>query len=288
MRADAVSTPAVSVVPVPRMRTTSKHPRPRPTRPLTAFSTTIPTPKPAISGGGSVNWPQTWYVELRAGDSTERRATDSETAARFAAADSGIEEDSLLGALGRGAGDAPGPIPGLRITAPEDELGAEVARLISIVDESVLGPSGARRNLTARRSRSPADVVRTLIGAYGYTLDPVVYTQGVSIGGRLTAWEMGITQDDPTGNIRQIAGPLLADPGPFFESGPDGAALAGLTWACDLARITGDQQAKSRCSWPRLTSSKTQAIPCRRPPPMTISVSKTCSSSLPSSDRRTS
>ena len=27
--------------------------------------------------------------------------------------------------------------------------------------------------------------------------------------------------------------------------GPDGAALAGLAWACDLARITGDKQAQS-------------------------------------------
>ena len=184
-------------------------------------------------------------VELRAGNTTERRATDRGTAERFAAADSVIERDSLLGALGRGVGDAPGPIPGLRITAPPEELKAEVGRLLSVAGESDLNPSGARRNLTARRSRSPADVVRTLIDVYGYTLDPVVYTQGVSISGRLIAWEMGITQDDPTGNIRQVAGPLLDDPGPFFESGPDGAALAGLTWACDLARITGDVQEKT-------------------------------------------
>ena len=184
-------------------------------------------------------------VELRAGDTTERRATDRGTAERFAAADSGIERDSLLGALGRGVGDAPGPIPGLRITAPPEELKAEVGRLLSVAGESDLNPSGARRNLTARRSRSPADVVRTLIGVYGYTLDPVVYTQGVSISGRLIAWEMGITQDDPTGNIRRIAEPLLAGPGPFLESGPDGAALAGLTWACDLTRITGQEQART-------------------------------------------
>ena len=184
-------------------------------------------------------------VELRAGETTQRCATDRGTAERFAATDSGIEEYSLLGALGRGTGDAPGPIPCLRITAPDDELGAEVIRLFSIIGESGLGPSGARRNLTARRSRSPTGVVRILTGVYGYTLDPVVYTQGVSIGGRLIAWEIGITQDDPSGNIREIAGPLLANPIPFLESGPDGAALAGLTWACDLARITGDKQARN-------------------------------------------
>ena len=244
MRADAVSTPAVSAVPSPR-DCGPEAPAPAPYPPVDGFFDHDSDPETRYLWRWVSQLAPDLVLELRAGDSTERRATDRVTAEKFSAADSGIEEDSLLGALGRGAGDAPGPIPGLRITAPEDELGAEVARLISIVDESGLGPSGARRNLTARRSRSPVDVVRTLIGAYGYTLDPVVYTQGVSIGGRLTAWEMGITQDDPTGNIRQIAGPLLADPAPFFESGPDGAALAGLTWACDLARITGDEQAKT-------------------------------------------
>ena len=147
--------------------------------------------------------------------------------------------------MGNGAGDAPGPIPGLRITAPNGELGVEIGRLLANLNKVGVEPSGARRSLVARRKRSPSDVVRILIGTYGYTLDPVVYTQGVSIGGRLMAWETGITQDDPTGNIRQIAESLLADPDSFLDSGPDGAALAGLTWACDMARITGDEQAKN-------------------------------------------
>ncbi len=184
-------------------------------------------------------------VELREGDSAKRQATDRETAKTFGATKSGIEDDSLLGSFGRSAGDAPGPIPGLRIIAPRGELGAEVRRVISAVNDAGIGPSGARRTLAKRQNRRPADVVRSLVGVYGYSLDPVVYTQGVSIGGRLIAWEMGITQDDPTGNIRRIAQALLADPGPFLESGPDGAALAGLTWACDLARITGDEQARN-------------------------------------------
>ena len=176
--------------------------------------------------------------------------------------------------MGNGAGDAPGAIPGLRITAPDGGLGVGIGRLIATVNKVGVEPSGARRSLVARRKRSPSDVVRILIGAYGYTLDPVVYTQGVSIGGRLVAWETGITQDDPTGDIRQIAESLLADPGPFLDTGPDGAALAGLTWACDMARITGDERAATtvhlvgrpirRQERPATASSRRRRFSCRR------------------------
>ena len=190
LRADSVNTPAISAIP---SSFADAPPTPAPYPPADGFFDHESDPVARYLWRWVSHLAPDLVVELRAGDSTERRATDRDTAERFDAADSGIEENSLLGALGRGAGDAPGPVPGLRITAPDDELGAEVARLFSIVGESGPGPSDARRNLTARRSRSPAGVVRTLIGVYGYTLDPVVYTQGVSIGGRLTAWEMGIT-----------------------------------------------------------------------------------------------
>ena len=242
IRADSADTPAISVVPSPfGSGPAASTPYP----PVDGYFDHDADPVSRYLWRWVSHLAPDLVVEIRAGETTQRCATDRGTAERFAATDSGIEEYSLLGALGRGAGDAPGPIPGLRITAPDDELGVDVVRLFSIVGKSGLGPSGARRNLTARRSRSPTGVVRILTGVYGYTLDPVVYTQGVSIGGRLIAWEIGITQDDPSGNIREIAGPLLANPIPFLESGPDGAALAGLTWACDLARITGDKQARN-------------------------------------------
>ncbi len=229
----------------------------------------VPTPRPAGNGVPAAPYPPVdgffdhesdpvarylwrWIgylapdliVEVRGGDSTEWRATDSKTAEQYGAAREGVEDDSLLGAFGNGAGDTPGAIPGLRITAPRGDLGAEIRRLIAIGIEAGIKRSGARRSLAALRERSAADVVRILVGVYGYTLDPVVYTQGVSIGGRLAAWEMGITQADPTGNIRELTESLLTAPSSFLDSGPDGAALAGLTWACDLARTTGDGQAK--------------------------------------------
>ncbi len=244
LRDDKREVPAISVVPSPFVGV-SGVPKSTPYPPVDGFFDHDSDPVARYLWRWVSHLAPDLIVELREGDSAKRQATDRETAKTFGATNSGIEDDSLLGAFGRGAGDAPGPISGLRIIAPRGELGAEIERVISTVDAVGIGPSGARRTLAKRQSRSPADVVRSLVGVYGYTLDPVVYTQGVSIGGRLTAWEMGITQDDPTGNIRRIAQALLADPGPFLESGPDGAALAGLTWACDLARITGDEQARN-------------------------------------------
>ncbi len=243
-RDETPNAPAISVVPSPHAGVTGA-PTSAPYPPVDGFFDHDADPVACYLWRWASHLAPDLIVELCEGDETERQATDRETAKRFGATESGIDDDSLLGAFGRGAGDAPGPIPGLRIIAPRGELGAEVRRVLSTVNGAGIGPSGARRTLAMRQSRSPADLVRSLVGVYGFTLEPVVYTQGVSIGGRLIAWEMGITQDDPTGNIRRIAQALLADPGPFLESGPDGAALAGLTWACDLARKTGDKQAKN-------------------------------------------
>ena len=242
-RNDADGVPAISVVPVPYVADAS-GPASTPYPPLEGFFDHDSDPIARYLWRWAGHLAPDLIVEVRGGDTTEWRATDRETAERFGAAGFGVEDDSLLGASGSGADDAPGPIPGLRITAPDGDLGTEIERFLGIVNKAGIGPSGARRTLAARRKRSPSDVVQILIGTYGYTLDPVGYTQGVSIGGRLVAWETGITQDDPTGNIRRIAKSLLADPGSYLDSGPDGAALAGLTWACDLARITGDERAR--------------------------------------------
>ena len=240
MRNNSDSVPAISVIPAPGL-TGNAAPYP----PVEGFFDHQSDPVARYLWRWVGYLAPDLVIELRGGESTEWRATDRETVERFGAAGFGVEDDSLLGALGSGTGDAPGAIPGLRITAPNGELGVEIGRLLAMVNKVGVEPSGARRSLVVRRKRSPSDVVRILIGTYGYTLDPVVYTQGVSIGGRLVAWETGITQDDPTGNIRQIAESMLANPDSFLDSGPDGAALAGLTWACDMARITGDEQAKN-------------------------------------------
>ncbi len=244
MRNDSDSAPAVSAVPAPCVEG-GGVPSPAPYPPVDGFFDHDSDPVARHLWRWAGYLAPDLIVELRSGDTTAWQATDRATAERFGGVDFGVEDDSLLGAFANGAGDTPGAIPGMRIAAPSGEIGVQIERLLAILNTAGIEPSGARRSLVARRQRSPADVVRILIGTYGYTLDPIVYTQGVSIGGRLVAWETGIAAADPTANIRRIAKSLLADPGSFLDSGPDGAALAGLTWACDLARVSGDERARA-------------------------------------------
>ena len=99
--------------------------------------------------------------------------------------------DSFLAALGADLsnGLTPnglGPIPGLRLTTPPEALGAQLNRLWSSCPEQRhCTASPARRQLEARRARSPLQIARSLAAVYGHTLEPVVYTQGMAISGRL-------------------------------------------------------------------------------------------------------
>ena len=115
MRNDSDSVPAISVVPAPGL-TGNATPYP----PIEGFFDHDSDPvSPAICGGGSVIWRLTLIVEVHeAAIRLSGGRPIAMTAERFGATGFGVEGDSLVGALGNGAGDAPGPIPGLRITAP--------------------------------------------------------------------------------------------------------------------------------------------------------------------------
>ena len=238
------SIPAISIVPAPRTSAADGAPR-SPFPPEDGFFDHAADPLARYLWRWAGNLAPDLVIELRGGGATDWRASDHETAGRLGAGSTTLASDSFLGALGAGAGDSPGRVPGIRISAPGEQLAAEFRRLLAVLGNRVAIPSDAHRNLLARRNRSPTDVARLLTSIYGYTLDPVVYTQGVSISGRLVAWEDGVTSTDPTENIRELADSLLSDPSSLLSSGPDGAALAGLTWACDLARIGGDARART-------------------------------------------
>ena len=97
-----------------------------------------------------------------------------------------IGDDGLLKALGEGYPEGLGPIAGLRLTASSDRLPREISRLFGAAQqEGMLVSSPARRSLDARRARGPLEVARILSRVYGHSFQPVVYTQGVPISGRL-------------------------------------------------------------------------------------------------------
>ena len=151
-------------------------------------------------------------------------------------------EDSLVAALGLPAGDAPGVIPALRLTTHWSGLSDALSLLWSATGRDAdVPPSPARLALEARRARTPLEIGRVLASRYGHGLDPVNYTQGVGISGRLRLAELDPTGISPTGEIAEMIAPMAEDPAAHL-AGAGGAALTGVVWAARLADYTGDEQ----------------------------------------------
>lgn len=98
------------------------------------------------------------------------------------------------------------------------------------------------QTLAARTARAPLAVARILAAAYGYQLDPVVYTQGVAVSGRLRLAPLDTEGADPTPSIVALVEPYVAGTRPLFADQDGGANLAGLVWADELATATGDRR----------------------------------------------
>lgn len=182
-------------------------------------------------------------LELRIGEDTAWEANAA--AQRLATplnASNMREEDSLLAALGTGIPDDLGPIPGLRLTVSLDNLAAQADRLWEIVTQTwVWSASPARRALEARRSRSPLEVARILASAYGHTLDPIVYTQGVAISGRLRLSQLDPEYPDPAGDIASLVEDYSSRGVEQVVGAQAGSStLAGLVWGHELGQATGD------------------------------------------------
>ena len=147
-------------------------------------------------------------------------------------------EQGLLAALGSGHPDGLGTIPGLRLTASDEQMPRELSRLFSMLRQlEVLSKSEARNALDTRRSRPKTEIAKVLAAAYGHTFDPVVYTQGMPISGRLRLHQLEPTGEDPVPDIVRLietftAGGLPQDLAP--------SALASVVWADELADASGD------------------------------------------------
>ena len=150
-------------------------------------------------------------------------------------------DDSLVAALGQPAQDAPGMIPAVRLTTHWTGLTDALRELWGVTGKDAdMPPSPGRTALEARRERTPLEIGRVLAGRYGHALDPVNYTQGVGISGRLRLEELDDVGEGPTGEIAELIAHIAADPGAYLaEAG--GAALTGVIWAARLADYTGDE-----------------------------------------------
>ena len=180
-------------------------------------------------------------VELWSGTGSVR--WECNAAARRLAPGLGAREvahDSLTSALGSGFPEGLGVIPAVRLTCSEEQLAREVSRLFGMLQQDAMaGKSPARQALDSRRSRSPLEIGRILATAYGHTFEPVVYTQGVPISGRLRLAQLSPESGDPAHDIVDLLGDFVQG---GLSDGLAPSALASVVWGSELSRATGDDR----------------------------------------------
>ena len=178
-------------------------------------------------------------LELQSGDSlTWEHNQAAKSLAPGLAAKTISGDRGFLAALGSGHPDGLGTIPAVRLTATDEQLPRELGRLFSMLRQlDVLTRSDARKALDVRRSRSKTEIAKVLATAYGHTFDPVVYTQGVPISGRLRLHQLEPGGDDPTPEVTSLL-QQFAIGGMPEDLAP--SALASVVWADELADATGE------------------------------------------------
>ena len=151
-------------------------------------------------------------------------------------------DSSLVSALSNRNPNNLAPIPALILTCPIDAVESEVSKLWRILaQESVLLSSPARRVLDRRRNRTPIETARILAAAYGHKLNPVIYTQGVALSGRLRLHELDPEGESPVEDIeRMVKGYAVSSITEVFGEDSGGANLAGIVYADELAEATGN------------------------------------------------
>ena len=184
-------------------------------------------------------------LEVRRGESVRWEGNDATGFLPFTVGASRLpDEDTLISALGTGGPEGIGAIPALRLTVDEAGLPGELSRLWeALLQVRTWRPAPGRQELDHRRGRSNLEVAGILAARYGHGLDPIVYTQGVGISGRLQLAELTAGKNESVEDMAALVGPFISVEVDCFGENPGGSALAGLVWSYDLARATGDQRA---------------------------------------------
>ena len=183
-----------------------------------------------------------YVIEVRAGDGVAWECAGVASGVSDALDAQPIPEDSsLLSALSRGTPNDLGQVPGIRLAAPVADISSELQKLWSALD-GMDAPvvSRARSELANRRSRSPLDVAASLVERYGDTLDPVIYTQGVSISGRLRYGALTGEAERYAQGVAELVEPYTSGSKPWFGESDGGANHAGLVWCEEMFEITGE------------------------------------------------
>ncbi|WP_089719277.1 hypothetical protein [Candidatus Entotheonella palauensis] len=182
-------------------------------------------------------------LELRTGSAVRWEASDPTSSLAAALEAVPFESpDQLPAALATGTPNQLGTIPGLCLSTPSGALTSQLERLWSaLAPPAHIAPSPARQALDARRARTPLQIAHTLASTYGYTLDPVVYTQGMAISGRLQLHRLDPASPSPLDDLTRLAEPFVSGASPLDDNAGT-PALGGFVWGIDLANATGDQR----------------------------------------------
>ena len=180
-------------------------------------------------------------VEVRSGDAvTWEHSGVATTIARTMNAAPIAEDDSLLPALASGLPNSLGQIPCLRLTAPASAVADEIDRLWTRLMSEDHIISQAREELARRRIRSAVEVAEALAARYGDTLDPVVYTQGVALSGRLRLGALTGEVSTYANGISDLVAPYTSGEKAWYDESATGPAHAGLIWCDEMYEATGD------------------------------------------------
>ncbi len=184
-------------------------------------------------------------LEIQHGDSVRWQGNDAVGFLPFTVGAGRLDDaDSLVAALGMGGPEGIGAIPALRLTVDEAGLAGELTRLWeAVIQVRNWKPAPARQEIDRRSSRSNLEVAAILAARYGHTLDPIVYTQGVGISGRLQLAEITGGRNQSVADVAALVEPFVSGQVECFGDNPGGSTLAGLVWSYDLARATDDQRA---------------------------------------------
>ncbi len=183
-------------------------------------------------------------VELRTGDEVRWEHSGPPAQVARALDATPLQEDGgLLHAMGSDVPNDLGQVPGLRLTSPADEAAEELESLWDALC-ALPGPanSEARLELARRRGRDGLVVAAKLATRYGDVLDPVVYTQGVALSGRLRFGALTGGQPFYARGIAELVEPYLTGAKPWFGNGGSGPAHAGLVWCDEMFEATGDER----------------------------------------------
>ncbi|MEE8302502.1 MAG: glycoside hydrolase family 88 protein, partial [Candidatus Tectomicrobia bacterium] len=90
--------------------------------------------------------------------------------------------------------------------------------------------------------RTPLEIARLLATVYGHTLDPVVYTQGMAISGRLRLSKIDPTASNPAADIAHLVEPYLSGSKEMFDDQAATPTLGGIVWGPELSDATGDRR----------------------------------------------